>query len=115
MLRLKKSLVVLTLVTLSLTWRPAYGQSPMVTVPENLLRRATAHIDSLELQLMFVQNRAAERDSIHASQVTYWRGMWQLSEERAEGWERRANSWWHQNKSAFWVALGAFLAALGLR
>lgn len=115
MRRFGKSWGVLILMTLLLTWKPVYGQAPTVTVPESLLRRATAHIDSLELQLMFARNRAVERDSIHAGQVTYWRGMWQLSEERAEAWERRANSWWHQNKSAFWVALGALLAALGFR
>lgn len=50
-----------------------------------------------------------------AAQTTYWRGMAVLAEDRATAWEKRANSWWHQNKSAFWVAIGALLAALGLR
>jgi len=110
----RKFWVVLILMTLWLTSKPAYGQET-VLVPTSLLRQATARIDSLELRLMFAENRAVERDSTHAGQITYWRGMWLLSEEKAEAWERRANSWWHQNKSAFWVALGALIAALGLK
>jgi len=64
---------------------------------------------------MLLRNRATERDSMFAAQTTYWRGMAVLAEDRATAWEKRANSWWHQNKSAFWVAVGALLAALGLR
>lgn len=129
MRQLMKSSIVLTLTILWLILRPGLveaqppGGTPSstapttrtVTVPESLLRRATAKIDSLDLELRWAHNRAVERDSLAASQLTYWRGMWTLSEERAEAWERRANSWWHKHESAFWVAVGTLLAALGLR
>lgn len=121
--------IVLTLMMLWLTLSPGLvagqpsGGQPssteqiirMVTVPESLLRRATARIDSLDLELRLAQNKAVERDSVSASTIRFHKGMAAQAWQQAEAWERRANSWWHQNKSAFWVALGAFLAALGLR
>lgn len=129
MQRLRISLTVLTLTMLWLIWKPVSGATPppgetpsstemttkMVLVPESLLRRATAHIDSLTLELRWAHNRDAERDSLWVSEVRFYKGSARLANDRADAAERMANSWWHKHESALWLGVGVGLAAWALQ
>ena len=87
----------------------------MVTVPESLLRRATARIDSLDREVVWLKHDLAVRDSSHAWEVRDMKEHNQrVLEWGQKGWQQ-ANSWWHQNRSAFWATLGAVAVALALR
>jgi hypothetical protein len=121
---LRKSSIVLTLMTLSLIWRPAYGDpnpatpEPTVVVPTRLLREATARIDSLELRLGFALNRAVEQDSLRASEARYWRGVVAVERTNGDLWQeraRKANGWWNRHESALWMGVGAGLAIWALQ
>lgn len=118
MRRLRRSLIVPTLTILWLTCGTGSivaQETGTSVVPNSLLRRATARIDSLELRLMLADNRAVEQDSLTASRERWWEAQLRLSEERAAYWERSARSWWTRHESAFWAVLGAIAVALAQR
>lgn len=86
----------------------------MVTVPESLLRRATAKIDSLDREIIWAHHELALRDSMHAIDKADWLEHTARIEAWGEkGW-KQANSWWHKHESAFWAMLGALAVAFGL-
>lgn len=121
MRRMRKSILVLIVTTLWLTWKP--GSIPAQTAPSapdsswvanSLLREATARIDALDRQVLFLQNRAAETDSLTSSREAWWRGQVALTQEWGEHWRSTALSWWNRHESAFWTMLGMLVAALAV-
>lgn len=87
---------------------------PIVEVPENLLRRATARIDSLDRENVWLRHEVALRDSVHSMYKGEWEA--QLADAYAWGdrWQSVAQSWWHRHESAFWVVLGMLAAGFAL-
>lgn len=86
----------------------------MVTVPESLLRRATAKIDSLDRELIWAHHEVALRDSLHQINTGEWESRLAEAYDWGDAGWARADSWWNQNKSAFWAVLGALAVALGM-
>lgn len=120
-----KSLVGLILITLSLicgtvstATEPTQAQRDsvrLILVKESMIRRATAVIDSLDLQLGLANNRVAVRDSALAKQRTWFEGQYTAVYDWGEHWRKEATSFWNQNKSAIFTFLGMLAAAIALR
>lgn len=81
-------------------------------VSGKLLRRATARIDSLELRIMLLQNRAVEQDSLGAVRERWWQGEYAQAVEWGERWRDEARSFWKEVRLAIALGLGFFLASL---
>jgi len=112
----RQLLIVLLLTTLLPIYATGSTAEPdSVLVPSQLLREATRRIDATDLQVLTLKNRVTERDSTIASERRYWRGVVNEWVSIADTYRNEANSWWRQNRSAFWAVLGMVCAALALR
>jgi hypothetical protein len=113
----KKWIIVLLLGMLWLTLRPGWAMSDpteeMVTVPVSLIRGATAKIDSLDREIIWLKHEVAFRDTLyHIDKAEWWDYTEKVQVWGEKGWQR-ADSWWHQNKSAFWACIAFIAAAVG--
>jgi len=118
--RRQKLMLALILMILLLTLKPAWAiqtsdADSLVTIRASSLIRGTAALDSLDLALSQSVHRVTELDSLRVSDQIWFQVRLDEANERAELWKAEATSWWKQNESAFWVAIGVALSAFALK
>lgn len=118
----KRWLAALTLVTLLLIWpagssaKDPEAAADSVLVPESLLLRATAVIDSLDLVIAYRDAALAELDSNLATNERFWRGR--LASDAAS-YERvlaaSKSSSWDRIKDILVTAGAVYVGAMAVK